>query len=77
MPEDLVYALDTLSEKQERSRSSLIREAAAQYIAGADEAEKVRQYIEGYEKYPEGEEEEAWAEMSAQELARTLNDDEW
>jgi metal-responsive CopG/Arc/MetJ family transcriptional regulator len=77
MPEELVYALDDLSHKRDLSRSALIREAAAQYIANAEEAQKVRQYIEGYEKHPESEEDVTWAEMGAQELARLLAEDEW
>jgi metal-responsive CopG/Arc/MetJ family transcriptional regulator len=77
MPEDLVAKLDYVSQQQERSRSALLREAAAQYISRLDEAEKVKQYVEGYERYPEDEDDVAWAEMGAQELARTLAEDEW
>lgn len=62
MSEDLVAELDAISQKQDRSRASVIREAAAEYITRANEAEKVRRYVEGYEQFPKGEEERAWAE---------------
>jgi metal-responsive CopG/Arc/MetJ family transcriptional regulator len=77
MSEDLLKELDALSREQDRSRASLIREACAEYIANAEEAEKVRQYIEGYEKFPEDEEDAIWARIGEQELSRKLAGDEW
>jgi predicted DNA-binding protein len=71
MPEDLLAELDALSEKQERSRASLIREAAAEYLTHAEEAEKERRYIEGLEKYGEGmddAEAEAWTRLALSSL---------
>jgi metal-responsive CopG/Arc/MetJ family transcriptional regulator len=53
MPAELVESLDELSEKQDVSRSALIREACAKYLSSTEEAEWVRQYVEGYTKYPE------------------------
>ena len=63
MPEDLLGELDALSQQQDRSRAALIREACAEYLASAEEAEKSRQYVEGYEKFPEDEDDVAWAKM--------------
>ena len=77
MPEDLLGELDTLSQQQDRSRAALIREACAEYLASAEEAKKTRQYVAGYEKFPEDEGDAAWAKMGEQELARRLAEDEW
>ena len=74
---DLLEALNEVSRAQAKSRSALIREACARYVAKIKEEERERQYIEGYTKFPEGEEEEAWARMGEQELARRLAEDEW
>ena len=77
MPEDLVESLDRLSYERGESRSYVIREAAAQYLARAEDAEKARRYIEGYERYPEDEEEIGLAEASTRELSKRLAEDEW
>ena len=77
MPEDLLGELDTLSQQRDRSRAALIREACAEYLASAEEAEKTRQYVAGYEKFPEDKEDAAWAKMGEQELAKRLAEDEW
>lgn len=69
MPEELVESLDRMSYERGESRAFVIREAAAKYVADADEAEAVRQYIEGYEKLPPTEEERQWAEMGIKLLA--------
>src|SRR3990172_11493790 len=53
VPEDLLEALDRLSSERGESRSSVIREACAEYIASVEEAEADRRYVESYRKYPE------------------------
>ncbi|MDO8614193.1 MAG: ribbon-helix-helix protein, CopG family [Dehalococcoidia bacterium] len=77
VPEDLLRELDELSGKRDQSRSALIREACAEYIANLAEAEAVRRYIQSYDEMPETEEEREWAEMGERELARRLAEDEW
>ncbi len=67
MPAELVVSLDELSEKQDISRSALIREACAKYVSSTEEAEKIRRYIEGYTKYPEADEGN-WREVLAAEV---------
>jgi metal-responsive CopG/Arc/MetJ family transcriptional regulator len=67
MPAELVESLDELSEKQDVSRSALIREACAKYLSSTEEAEKIRRYIEGYTKYPEVDEGD-WREQLAAEV---------
>jgi metal-responsive CopG/Arc/MetJ family transcriptional regulator len=71
MSEDLLAELDAISRKQDRSRASVIREAAAEYITRADEAERERRYIEGLEKYGEAlteDEQEAWNKLQMDAL---------
>jgi metal-responsive CopG/Arc/MetJ family transcriptional regulator len=67
MPPELVESLDQLSEKQEVSRSALIREACAKYVTSTQEAEWDRQSGEGYARFPE-EDEGAWREKLAAEV---------
>jgi metal-responsive CopG/Arc/MetJ family transcriptional regulator len=75
--EDLLRQLDELSNSQGMSRSGVIREACARYIASAEEAALSRQYIEGYKKFPESREERDWAELGLRLLAERYADDEW
>ena len=78
MPESLVYSLDRLSEERGESRSAILREAAAQYVANADEAEKLRRYVEGYEKHPMSSEEIGWLTAAAEvTAARWTQDEDW
>ena len=74
---DLLEALNKVSREQAKSRSALIREACAKYIATAEKEELVRQYIEGYRRMPETQDELDFAESSAKALAELLADDAW
>lgn len=73
MPEDLLTSLDKLSHEQDLSRSAVIREACAEYVASTQKAESIRQYVESYEKYPE-EDDGDWREQLAAEV---LGDEDW
>ncbi|OGO36697.1 MAG: hypothetical protein A2147_03440 [Chloroflexi bacterium RBG_16_57_8] len=68
--EALLYDLDALSRKQSRSRSELIREACARYVAEIEEAELDKAYVEAYKRIPDdptlG---EAWDKLAAEVLA--------
>jgi len=77
VPEELLRELDALSEKRGQSRSALIREACATYVASLEETEADRRYIRSYTETPETEEEKEWAELGAEMLARFTADDEW
>lgn len=77
MNEELLERLDAYSAERGQSRSAFIREACAEYVAKLTEEELDREYVEGYRKFPEGEEEEAWARIGEQELAKLLAEDEW
>jgi metal-responsive CopG/Arc/MetJ family transcriptional regulator len=67
MPAELVESLDALSEKQDVSRSALIREACAKYLTSSQEAEWDKQSEEGYARFPE-ENEGGWREKLAAEV---------
>ncbi len=77
VPEELLRQLDELSERRDQSRSALIREACATYIASLKEAEADRRYIRSYTETPETEEEKEWAELGAKMLAEFTAGDEW
>ena len=77
MTEDLVGDLDALSREQDRSRASLIREACAEYIANAEEADKVRRYIDAYERFPEDAEEFADLRRAAIEAMEPEDFSDW
>jgi metal-responsive CopG/Arc/MetJ family transcriptional regulator len=66
----LLKELDDLSKKQGRSRSDLIREACAHYVAETEEAEKDKAYVESYRAVPEDAElGEALDKLAAEVLA--------
>ena len=75
--EDLLRKLDELSVERGQSRAAVIREACAKYIATAEKEELIRQYIEGYRRMPETQDELDFAESSAKALAELLADDTW
>ncbi len=77
VPEDLLRQLDELSERRDQSRSALIREACAIYVANLEEAEAVRRYIRSYEEMPETEEEKEWAELGTQLAAEVWGEEDW
>jgi len=51
--EELLSKLDEVSRDRGQSRSALIREACARYVANVWEAEAERRYIESYRNDPE------------------------
>jgi predicted transcriptional regulator len=62
--EDLLNQLDRLAEESGESRSSVIREACAEYITSRELAEKIRQYEQGYTDHPE-EDDGDWRDRNA------------
>ncbi|MBI2913305.1 MAG: ribbon-helix-helix protein, CopG family [Chloroflexi bacterium] len=77
VPEKLLRELDELSEKRGQSRSALIREACAEYMASLEEAEAVQRYIQSYVEMPETEEEKQWGELGAQLAAEVWGEEDW
>lgn len=66
--EELLRRLDERAAKEGRSRSALIRDAIEAYLYDEEKARIDREIIEGYKRFPETEEEMAWAEASAREM---------
>lgn len=54
MNDELLALLDREAARRGMSRSALIRDAVAAYLADAAEAEVTRQIVEGYRRVPPG-----------------------
>jgi len=70
LSDELIEQLDNEASRRGISRSALIREAVTQQMRAANEEELVRQYVEGYRRFPQTEEEMRWAEHNAIEAIR-------
>jgi len=68
LPDDQAKAIEQIRRKRRVPRSRVIQEAVASYLAEQEYSLKVRAYIEGYRKYPEGREAEAYVRMAAEVL---------
>ena len=73
----LLKALDDISQKRQQSRSAVIREACATYLARLEEDEADRRYIQSYIDVPETEEERQWGELGLKMLAEVTAEDDW
>ena len=73
----LLKALDDLSHRRQQSRSAVIREACATYLARLEEDEADRRYIQSYIDVPETEEERQWGELGLKMLAEVTAEDDW
>ena len=76
LTDELVDLLDREAIRRGVSRSALIREAIEQHLHDAREAEIDRQIVEAYTRMPQTEEELEWADMAAEEMARSLDEEE-
>jgi len=70
----LLTELNTLSKQQRKTRSELIREACARYVADVEEAELDRIYVEGYRKIPD---DPAFGEALEKMAAEVLPEEKW
>ena len=70
LTDELLRRLDERAAREGRSRSALIREAIEAHLADPARDEISRQIIEGYERFPETEEEIAAAEREAKRMIR-------
>ena len=61
LSDDLLARLDTRAEREGRSRSALLREAAERYLVDDTAAETDRKIIDGYRRFPQDELDNAWA----------------
>ncbi len=67
LSDELLRRLDERAVREGRSRSALIREAIEALLHDEEKARIDREIREGYERFPETEEEMRWAEASAHE----------
>jgi metal-responsive CopG/Arc/MetJ family transcriptional regulator len=66
----LLQRLDERAAREDRSRSALIRDAIDAYLYDEEEARIDREIREGYERFPETDEELAAAEREGREAIR-------
>ncbi len=74
IPKDLYQALERARKKNGKSRSAVVQDALRHWLNREQEAELVRQYVEGYRRMPETEEETAWVDAISR---RALLTEEW
>jgi metal-responsive CopG/Arc/MetJ family transcriptional regulator len=65
--DELLRRLDERAAREGRSRSALIRDAVEAHLHDEEKARIDREIIEGYERFPETEEEMEIADASARE----------
>jgi metal-responsive CopG/Arc/MetJ family transcriptional regulator len=68
--EELLRRLDERAAREGRSRSALIRDAIEAYLYDAAKEKIDREIVEGYERIPQTDEDESWAEWEAREMIR-------
>lgn len=71
--EDLLDALDKISQKQKKARADVIRQACRRYLQQAESEELDELYRRGYEKIPE----EDWGETQVALLGHVLPNECW
>ena len=64
IPDELLEAVEKERRSKGESRSQFFRGAVEEHLRRQQEREDVEQYIRGYQKYPETEEEVALAEAT-------------
>lgn len=74
MPHALYRAVEQARKKNGKSRSAVVQDALRHWLNREQEAERVRQYVEGYKRMPETEEEIEWVDAVSR---RALLTEEW
>jgi metal-responsive CopG/Arc/MetJ family transcriptional regulator len=74
LTDELLAVLDERAARERRSRSTLIREALEEYLHEDLDAEIGQQIADGYRRYPQTADEDAWAQRNAVEAIR---DEPW
>ena len=77
MPEELYEQIEEARKELGMKRSEFIDLAVQEWIKKDKEKELIKQYIEGYKKYPETEEELAKIEAMQQDSWDVLEDEDW
>lgn len=70
LTDELLTRLDERAAREQRSRSTLIREAIEDYLRDELQAEIDRRIVEGYRRHPQTSEEDAWADANARAAIR-------
>lgn len=72
--DDLIEQLDRIGDAQGRSRSAVVRDAVQRYIVQASDEIKDQLMAAAYERIPDDDEFDAWAQASVREL---VNEESW
>ena len=70
LTDELLELLDERAARERRSRSTLIREAIEDYLSDDLQAEIDRRIVDGYQRVPQTDDEDAWAEANARAAIR-------
>jgi metal-responsive CopG/Arc/MetJ family transcriptional regulator len=70
LTDDLLARLDERAAREQRSRSTLIREAIEDYLRDELQTEIDRRIVEGYRRHPQTDDEDVWAESNARAAIR-------
>jgi predicted DNA-binding protein len=70
LTDELLELLDERAAREQRSRSTLIREAIEDYLRDDLAAEIDRRIVDGYRRVPQTDDEDAWAEANARAAIR-------
>ena len=65
LTDELLDELDKEAARRGCSRSAVVRTAIVEHLAAASEAARVRAYVEGYRRIPQGAVDE-WGDLAAQ-----------
>jgi Arc/MetJ-type ribon-helix-helix transcriptional regulator len=74
LPQDLYRALEQARRRGGKSRSAVVQEAVRDWLGREARADLVREYVAGYRRKPETEEE---AEAALATAAPLLRDEDW
>lgn len=74
MSKALVDDLDAVSREREQSRAALIRELCERFLKELEEERLDREYVEGYRRIPETDEEDEWRMKL---LAEVWGEEDW
>ncbi|MCJ7807309.1 MAG: ribbon-helix-helix protein, CopG family [Dehalococcoidia bacterium] len=72
--EELLQALDHVSNKLHKARAAVIRQACKQYLRQMEQEELDKLYQQGYEKAPE---EHEWGEAQINLATQILSKESW
>jgi hypothetical protein len=75
LPDELYRALERARRAQGKTRSAVVQEAIRDWLRQGARADLVREYVSGYRRTPEGDDEVEAARATAIPLLR--DDDDW